>query len=363
MCRHISVIMLAALLAVTSVHAQQFEMAVDMKLAEGASVPTKQDLLAISAGIGHRIESGATISRIDTDDIVPADASGRTAVWRMIVTVQVLEDKVPHEDNLKFRAAVADQLKRLATSDSQLNPEQRAARLAEVNGQLATFTAKLEAVETLANARGDSGKALQARLAHLRETLQQLEIQLAAKQARQAALRGGLDRQRRQGQIQAQEDAIINELRKLVKLREESLARSKQLRDQGLTAVSEFGRAEAELAEAKIRLAEREATLAKGGKGDLLERLSDELAMVSIDLMELDIQISQVRDQLKRYDISVANPKQLEELLANDPQLAGANLASLVPLKEDLRRQSMQLVKEKFALLVDDVTLQEVAKQ
>jgi hypothetical protein len=219
-------------------------------------------------------------------------------------------------------------------------------------------------VKTLVNAtpRNNIG-AVQNRLEQLRTSLQQLDMQMTAKQARRAALREGVNRARKEADLRSRDDQILKELQMLLKLRADAVAKTRQLNDQAMVSREEVSNAEAALAEAKIRVAEREAALASGGKGDLLERMSDELAMVEVDLLELDIQMGGVREQLKRYDLSAKDPKQLDELLLQEPLLGGGNRAALSALKEDLRKQAMQLQRERFALIVDDVALQEPPKQ
>jgi chromosome segregation ATPase len=359
------VIFLVTMLSVVSIgrgQSYQVLLTLDLKLAEGSELPEYSDLMGIAGSISHRAASGSTIQRREAKSIVWADPNNRSAVLRLELTVGS-DQGFKEAEYYEFQRVVADQLKKLATSDGDVKPEQRKARLQEINKQIGVLSTKGQAVQTLLDARGDSAEMIRRRLEQLRTSLQQLDMQMTAKQARRAALQDGVNRQRKQAEAQGQDDAIARELRKLVELREEAMARSKQLRDQGLVAQAEASEPEAKLAEAKIRLAEREAELAKGGKGDVLERMSDELAMVSVDLLELDIQLSRVRDQLNRYNLSVNNPKQLDELLSQEPQLGGGDAAALYALQEDLRKQSIQLQRERFALIVEDVTLQEPPKQ
>jgi chromosome segregation ATPase len=259
----------------------------------------------------------------------------------------------------ELRRAFADQLKAIATSDANLTPEQRAARLKDVSAQLAAIRGKMSALGALAEARGDDRDLLKKRLEQLRETSQQLELRKAEKEARKVALRHGMERLEKEAQQRAQDDPITAELRKLVALREDGYARVKQLNEVGHAGQGDVTAAQAALAEAKIRLVEREAGLAKGGKGDLLERLSDELAMVSVDLIDLDVQMQFVRHQLDRFDTNLSNINQLDELLKKNPNLGAANVANLDALQQELQQQYRQLHRERFALMVEDVTLQE----
>src|SRR5262245_2636559 len=360
-----AVIALAAMLCWTSVGRGQrlyaLDVTLDLNLAEGSELPDGNDLTLITDSVSHRAASGAMIVNREVKSIVPTDPNNRSAVLRMVLHIG--SGKPNDNDSAEFRQALLDQLRNLATSEGNMRLEQRKARLEEIKKQVSMLSTKEQAVLTLLNARGDSSEMIRKRIEQLRASLQQLDMQMTAKQARRAALQQGVAQQRKQAEAQGQDDAVARELRKLVELRGDAMARTKQLRDQGMVAQAEAREPEAALLEAKIRLAEREAELAKAGKGDVLERMADELAMVSVDLMELDIQLSRVRDQLNRYNVSVNNPKQLDELLAQEPQLGGGDAAALIALQEDLRKQSIQLQRERFALIVEDVKLEEAPKQ
>jgi hypothetical protein len=180
-------------------------------------------------------------------------------------------------------------------------------------------------------------------------------MERAAKDARRVALRDGIERLRKEVDQQRTEDQIANELRKLVKLREDDLARVQGLSKANTISHEELARTEAALSEARIRLAERQASLGKAGKGELLDRLSDELAIVSIDLTELEVQMSMASNQLRRYDPANLDSKKLDELLADDPQLGGKDLTKVNALRDDLQQQVIKLRLERFALKVEDV--------
>jgi hypothetical protein len=95
--------------------------------------------------------------------------------------------------------------------------------------------------------------------------------------------------------------------------------------------------------------------------GELLDRLSDELAMVTIDLTNLDIQESRIRDQLESYDPATLDEKRLEELMKQDPYLVGSDQRQSSPLSSQLLRRGEQLRRERFCLVVTDVSPQEQA--
>src|SRR6185369_6924140 len=105
-------------------------------------------------------------------------------------------------------------------------------------------------------------------------------------------------------------DVITQELAKILNLRMQELdahrERITKLRD--MNAISEaevqaqIKQNELAISEARIRLAERQAQLGKSGKGELVDRLTDELAMVSVDVTDLQIQYDRLRQDLKMYD-------------------------------------------------------------
>jgi hypothetical protein len=313
--------------------------------------------------VGYRTASGMTIGSREVSSVVAADADRRSAVAWIGLELQGTDQRHLFGGDGKditseIGKAVADQLKKLATSEGDLTHEQRAERLKQVKAELFATDARLNTLRSLRDARPDAGKLLSEKLNLLNDAYQNLELQFQAKEARKVALREGLDGVKREAAKQRDDDVVTAELEKLLKMHMDELARSKQMHSQGMLSSAELTNREAALSEAKIRLAERQTELARGGKGDLLERMSNELAMVSVDLLELDVQLSRCKAQLAEYDIASRNPQQLEELLAKNPQLGGKDLAGFNALLDELTNKLAQLHRERFALSVDDVSLQ-----
>ena len=95
--------------------------------------------------------------------------------------------------------------------------------------------------------------------------------------------------------------------------------------------------------------------MGKAGKGELLDRMADEMAMVSVDQEELQIQSDAVRRQLQMLNPAVATTQSLEEALKAGLVPPAAGAAGLPPLYGELERRERELVREKVVLEVEDV--------
>jgi hypothetical protein len=146
-------------------------------------------------------------------------------------------------------------------------------------------------------------------------------------------------------------------MRKLVAMREADLAHQKASLAAGAGNVH-IADAEAALAEAKIRLAERDASLGKAGKGELLDRLTDELTMVSVDATDVEIRLNQVQSELKLYSLDKMDPANLEQLVKRDPVLGfSSNNSAAYELRDKLRAEYEDIYRQRFALKATGVTV------
>jgi hypothetical protein len=212
-------------------------------------------------------------------------------------------------------------------------------------------------LRSLARAQGEPEGVLAEKVKQLKAQAQAVRNDRMAKEARLTALTDGLEREKKRAQDRQQNDPIIDELQKLLKLREEDVKRSRMLISQGLISTDEARKSEDALAEVRIRLADRQAALGKSSKGELLDRLSDELAMLTIDMTDLQIQENQIAQQLKSYDASTLDEKRLDELMKQEPDVGAAEANQRPPLLDQLISKREQLGRERFGLMVIDVSI------
>ncbi|HEY7088900.1 MAG TPA: hypothetical protein VH518_12475 [Tepidisphaeraceae bacterium] len=349
---------LLVLLALTATCAAQssFEMQLKLTLAEDQQPLQLDDMRDLLRSLRASIApSGVRINSVNPSGDISQDPDPR----RVRLQLRVSYDRPAAEANTnELSDFILSRVKAAASTDpAGMTAEQRSARLKDLAGELASLQRKITALNGVWAQATDPSGVLLEKLNVYRQTLQKLEMERAAKEARRVALREGIDRTRKEVEEQRSEDPIASELRKLVKLREEEVARAQALSKANTISRDELAQTDAALSEARIRLAEREASLGKAGKGELLDRLSDELAIVTIDLTELEVQMSQASYQLKRYDPATIDSKKLDELLADQPQLGGKNQTRVNALLEDLEQQVTHLRLERFALKVADVTM------
>jgi hypothetical protein len=145
-------------------------------------------------------------------------------------------------------------------------------------------------------------------------------------------------------------DTVAEELREVLKLREQAAKQMNAMNTQGLATPTDLAEAQAKAAEARVRLAEREATA--GRRGEVLERLADEIAMAEVDMADVEIQLMQVAERLEQVNPARATTRALERLLEEGAVPTG----EMPPLDAELIKEERELVREKVVLQVERVT-------
>jgi len=257
----------------------------------------------------------------------------------------------------QMASALLEQLRGLTKPFQSLSPQERADRIAKNQSDVTQVQRKIQALRSLARAQGEPEGVLAEKVKQLKAQAQAVRNDRMAKEARLTALTDGLEREKKRAQDRQQNDPIIDELQNLLKLREEDVKRSRMLISQGLNSTDEACKSEDALAEVRIRLADRQAALGKSSKGELLDRLSDELAMLTIDMTDLQIQENQIAQQLKSYDASTLDEKRLDELMKQEPDVGAAEANQRPPLLDQLISKREQLGRERFGLMVIDVSI------
>jgi hypothetical protein len=277
----------------------------------------------------------------------PANVVTRQLAFNFSRDVTLIE-----EQRNKAAQWVSEHLKAVIASAPDLTAEQRLAKLKEIEVKIASLWKQNGALSVLSEVKSDPPALLKEKLQQLRQEVQRLEIERNAKEARRQALTRAIDQQRVRAEAARQDDQIAKEMRKLVELRENEYQQRKA--SGGTTSDLE-----AALAEARIRLAEREANVGKAGKGELLDRLTDELAMISVDTTDLELRLRQVQDELSQYNLANIDAAKLDALVKDHPELSYNNTSGInaTNLGQQVRAEIGDLEIQRFQLMVTDVSV------
>ena len=154
-----------------------------------------------------------------------------------------------------------------------------------------------------------------------------LDQDLYGKRARLDAIQKQIALLRDSGQTQVKEDPIVKELERIVQLREEQFKQTQAAVSQKVATDGDVREAELKVLEAKVQLAQRREAVVNASVGELLPRLNNEQAMISVDIAEIDAKKRYIQDQI-------------DKLWAQDVQLA----ARQTELESKLRASQPWLV-------------------
>jgi hypothetical protein len=324
------------------------------KPADGATSVNNFDMSALSQPF--QVSDGGLIVECYVQGMLRPDQA------HAMVNVRSNANPLPSDAAERAATAIARTLKGQLKFDASVSKEERHARIQQLDAKQADLDQKIAALSVLNDVQSDTKALLNEKLKQLRAEAQRLEMDRAAKEARRQALAMEVDRQRAATARALGGDAVAKELQNLVKLREQELDLKRKYRDGGgASSPGEIPAAEAQVSEAKIRLAEREAQLGKSGKGELLDRLTDELAMVSVDVTETELRLGQVRGELRMYDPRSIDATGLDRVIQAEPVLrqdeSGNNNA--LALRDQYRNELSKLYVERFNLKVADVDVEQ----
>lgn len=153
-----------------------------------------------------------------------------------------------------------------------------------------------------------------------------LDQDLYGKRARLDAIKKQIALLRDSGQTQVKEDPIVKELEHIVQLREEQFKQTQAAVGQKVATDSDVREAELKVLEAKVQLAQRREAVVNASVGELLPRLNNEQAMISVDIAEIDAKKHYIQDQIDKLNASAeqlhARQTELEnKLRASQPWL------------------------------------------
>jgi hypothetical protein len=334
---------------------------VRLKLNPSAGTPTADDLADLVSRLRWR--SGTT-----PDLPLMADFSSYAPVGNdeavFVLQVGCPRDLVPASDagaaklsSERVTAVVVDGLRAALKPPASSPAADPAAAVRDLSDKIIHTQAMKQALLTLDAARPSSADMLKDRVQRLYTEKQRLEMALQAKRAREAALDQGMMIQKRKLEDLRSQDDVAEQLKKIVELREKDLKTTEMGVSSGLRTPSELAEAQAKLAEARVRVAERAASLNKTSAGQLLDRLADELATLSVDVTDMRIQLDEISQALRDLDPSRATTQSLEDAVSRNLVPASpADAAS--PLYKDLERQEHALIKQKLRLQIQEIALE-----
>lgn len=331
--------------------------------------PDYKELYYVLQNLDVSTSSGLHISRGETYPTLLYNPPSNEATVRFKVTVTTTAS--PPDSDLAWRAAttmteaqvlevastIEQRLRGLLAPAATVPAGQRTQTIEAKTSAIADIEQKLEALKTLESVQIDSKALVTEKLKRLRDDLQRLEMERAAKRARQKALMEGVKAQTYRAKEERDSDEVLKYYQSSVSLKASKLERMRAAGRNGAFSEADLSQAEADLLQSKAQLAVRESEFSKGGKGDLLNRLSDELAMVSVDLTDIELQIGNLQQDLEMYDPTTLSLQNLDRILAQQPYLRPRDRAAKLPLRGELLQQIESLYRERFGLKVQDLTV------
>ena len=125
-----------------------------------------------------------------------------------------------------------------------------------------------------------------------------LEIEVKLKAARREALAQMVAKEAKLVRERAGSDEILEHLNKIVEARRAELAALKQAREAKAVAEQEVKNAEADLAEAQIRLALRREELGKSHEDPVIDRLNQQLLEISLEVTQDQLRLELLKERL-----------------------------------------------------------------
>jgi hypothetical protein len=297
-------------------------------------------------GVGAFAPIGSDVS------IFVKDAEGQRSGIEVELTLQA-----PDKKGL-LQAAAKRVVEGLAPS--KLPKEERDQRQRDIEEKIANIEDKKQLLGTVAANTAKLGpEILKDRIKAAELERQRLEMDLAAQRVRSEAIAKEIDRIRAQAEEKLQSDAVLKQLREVVKLREEQRERVKRLIDAATAPQASLAEAEEQVMNANLRVTEREETVRQSTNSSLLERLNAELASNMINRAEMEVRLEWIRRQQPSIDVKDLDEEKLNRL-TDEYRALFRNPGTLPPLYYQLDKQQTELRVQKLALLISDVRAGEV---
>lgn len=165
---------------------------------------------------------------------------------------------------------------------------------------------------------------------------------LAVLHARQSALTEQIARIGREAAAQADQDPVVNELTKVVQLRELEFQRRQELGGKGLAAPADTREVEEALARARAELAKQRQIASQRAGGDLLADLNKELVTLAVDIAATEAEREFLRQRLAQVrergllELADRYEREVEQQLASAAQILRDALRRQVNMEERL---------------------------
>lgn len=219
----------------------------------------------------------------------------------------------------EFADALVEQLSARLEEDRRRQSERRLNVLKDefAERQVALESLRREIRQQAQSVHDDLNRAdvspgtIQAAAGKLEDERQRIELDLAGMDARLGAVQEQMKAAEVRGEKQASADPVIEELEKAVAAREKVVDLTRRRFEAGSAPQTEVTAAEAELADAKIKLLDRRAAASSRG-ADALAPLTRELQNLTIDIRDRKARLAAVRERLKPLRKAVQSFQELE---------------------------------------------------
>lgn len=162
-----------------------------------------------------------------------------------------------------------------------------------------------------------SAQQLRQTVLNLEAQREALELDDAGAHARRQALEKAINAAAARAEDSAASDPAVAELKALVKVREAQVARMAELRKAGAVPEAEIDNAQAQLAEARASLAQREREAATARGGDSLAIWNRELVELTVAQAERSARLAYINERLKLLKDSMDEVDELDQAEQN----------------------------------------------
>lgn len=258
--------------------------------------------------------------------------------FRLTLSAQAEKSDFLPKSTDQFYRAYAEGLKKLALQElGDLDTKARKAEISRLEQKARQLWEPYEDGDVAFQVQRSK---LEAQLDKISEEVEATESLSRNKRARMEALEYGLQLERADLEQRKGKDPLIEQLQKLVELREKEWSTVKERQAAGSASAAETRQAESAVIEAKIRLEERRAQLGvEGSMSEIGRRMLEEVRMLSVDTREL---------QIRRL------------LIEEEQQAIKARKVSLERVRADREKVSAQIEKlnwRRFLLQIEDITV------
>ncbi len=147
----------------------------------------------------------------------------------------------------------------------------------------------------LGNISFDTLQPIMQSLSQQRETL---KLQAAGDQARLSAITAEIGEARLESKVKSADDPILTSLQKALEIRQKQLDRTAAMVSQGQASPADQDKADADVSEIRIRIAERQKELVTSTTGDLIPAFTKEAISLRIEEAERQAKLDYIQHRL-----------------------------------------------------------------